>query len=126
MVKLKKLCRYRSFLPRGDDKIFEFERPDFVIERDDLIIGVEHCLVDLLFKTKRKQVHSITREQENRGINRINAYKDNPSLLDNDIKKGDAAKFVLGMVEEKTNAQGGFDYIRFIDSFQKILSEHSD
>ena len=61
-----------SILKLNKDNITENERPDFIVKLEDGAIGIEHCQVDVLFKTKKHSAHSLMREQESRGLRKIN------------------------------------------------------
>lgn len=104
---------------------YKEECPDIVIEGDREIIGIEHCLVDLLFQTKRKSAQSLLRRQENEIVRKVNYYKVNPEKLSEDIENGSAPDFVIGKVEELHNYQADFDYRSFINNFVTVTQDHN-
>lgn len=108
------------------DKIVDSERPDFIAETNSYVIGIEHCLVDVFFKIKRKQAHSLIRTQENEAQKKIDEYKEHPDLLEKDIHDGTAAKFTKKMLEERFDHKTNFNYSSFIDNFQDVCSDHDN
>ena len=115
-----------SILKLNKDNITENERPDFIVKLEDGAIGIEHCQVDVLFKTKKHSAHSLMREQESRGLRKINDYKQHPDKLDEEIENGQSMEFALGMVEERFDARKEFNYSAFIDNFKDVCYNHND
>lgn len=54
---------------------FNGERPDIVIQDDSEVVGIEHCQVDMLFKTKRKKAQSMIGKQNNQISGLVEKYK---------------------------------------------------
>ncbi len=100
--------------------IRETERPDFLINN----IGIEHFLIDLLFKTKSKKAMSIERKNRSSIIDKVDYYKENPHLLDKDIDNGSAVEFVENMINSQINAISDFSYNSFVDNYKRVFDNH--
>lgn len=99
----------------------ENERPDFVSK--DKTIGIEHFLVDVLERSKKKG--SLSRKQDNSIEEKIKNYKNAPDeVLENDIKSGAATEFILEKLNKPLNEIRDFDYEKFKNNFIRIYKEH--
>ena len=101
------------------------ERPDLFIKTDKEVIGIEHCLTDLLFRKKHNKAASMMRSQHSIGENLVKKYKDE-ELLNKDIQSGKALKSLLDIVEEDFELHYKFDYKSFIDNFRRVCNEHNN
>lgn len=104
---------------------YETEKPDMVIKEDDLIIGIEHCMIDVLFKKKRKMEQSLTRVQEGIIKKAVDKYKENAVLLEVDIKNGTAPMIIQNCIEDGFNYRGKFCYSDFVEYFKRVTGEHN-
>lgn len=103
------------------------ERPDIIINADTEVIGIEHCLTDVLFDVgaKRGKAQSMIRRQSGNSERLLRKYQDR-ELLDADIKNGTAIKSILTMAEERSERQLKFSYADFISNFREVCREHND
>lgn len=115
-----------NILVQCKDDVTDSERPDFIIKSEDITIGIEHCMVDVLFKVKKHSAQSLIREQENISKRKIDEYKKSSETFDEEIKNGKSMEFVIGMLEERFKRRKNFQYSVFIDNFQTICNNHND
>lgn len=101
------------------------ESPDIIIKTDTEVIGIEHCLTDLLFRKKHNKAKSMTRVQQYTGEKLVEKYKDK-ELLNTDIQNGNALKSILDTVEEDFDLHNKFEYGIFIDNFRRVCNEHNN
>ena len=101
------------------------ERPDIVIQDDSEVIGIEHCQVDVLFKTKKKKAQSMVGKQNNQISGLIEKYKDK-ELLEKDISDGTALTSTLKLVEERFDYRNLFKYSDFIENLRRVCGEHNN
>ena len=101
------------------------ERPDIIIRDDSEVIGIEHCQVDVLFKTKKKKAQSMVGKQNNQINGLVKKYKDK-ELLDKDISNGTALASALKLVEERFDYKNSFNYSDFIENFRRVCREHNN
>ena len=101
------------------------ERPDIIIRDDSEVIGIEHCQVDVLFKTKKKKAQSMVGKQNNQINGLVEKYKDK-ELLDKDISNGTALASALKLVEERFDYKNSFNYSDFIENFRRVCREHNN
>lgn len=101
------------------------ERPDIVIQDDFEVIGIEHCQVDVLFRTKKKKAQSMVGKQNNQINGLIEKYKDQ-KLLEKDISNGTALTSALKLVEQRFDYRNLFKYPDFIENFKRVCREHNN
>lgn len=101
------------------------ERPDIIIKDDSGVIGIEHCQVDVLFKTKKKKAQSMVGKQNNQINELVEKYKDE-ELLEKDVSNGTALTSVLELVEERVDHINSFNYSDFIRNFKRVCGEHNN
>lgn len=106
---------------------FEEERPDFILKKDESIIGIEHFLVDTLFKKqideKTKNISldgSFNRRLSDTTTKFFNKYEKN-KLSGNEEK---ALKEVENIVNDITDAETNFSYDDFEKEFFRIAQQH--
>lgn len=115
-----------NILVQCKDDITDSERPDFIIKLEDITIGIEHCMVDVLFKVKKHSAQSLIREQESISKRKIDEYKKSPETLDEEIKNGKSMEFVIEMLSERFKRREKFQYSVFINNFQTVCNNHND
>ncbi|MBQ7708149.1 MAG: hypothetical protein IJT72_10280 [Lachnospiraceae bacterium] len=114
----------KIFIENKDCIDYSGERPDIIINTDNEIIGIEHCRVDMLFKTKKKIAQSMIGIQQSKSERLVEKYKEK-ELLEEDINNGNALKPVLDMVEERFEYHNKFDYSAFISNFNRVSRDHN-
>ena len=102
----------------------ETESPDIVVLQPDLVIGVEHCQVDVLFETHREAAKSLVSSQNRKCHKLIEQYKDE-GLLEKDIRSGTAVDEATKMVSDRLQHESEFNYDSFILNFQRICERHN-
>ena len=123
---LNKTQKYISRAPKASKYILELlsgkvinsERPDFLIESESGVIGVEHFLIDTLIG-KKKAARSRMRKSE---IQRT--FDKYHETIDGNEKN--ALKAIEAIVQSDVDAIQNFDYQRFISEFERIITKHSD
>ncbi|MCM1166655.1 MAG: hypothetical protein NC299_14255 [Lachnospiraceae bacterium] len=113
------------FLVANKENIVDSESPDFIIETDSEVIGIEHCLADVLFGVKHNDTQSLVRTQEGRATKKINDYKEHPDKFEKDLENGQAMGFVEGMVKERFDRREKFEYPKFISNFKRVCLDHN-
>lgn len=111
--------------------ILDNEQPDFLIISENEIIGIEHCLVDVMFKVKKpnspkRHAQSLIREHENKCIKIVDRYNQNPAIKEAELKSGKAGDFLADMLQDSFDAKDNFKYQNFIDNFRSVCLEHND
>lgn len=101
------------------------ERPDIIINDDEIIIGIEHCQVDVLFKVKKKEAQSMVGKHRNSAEKLVEKYEDE-ELLNEDINNCKALSPVLDILKERYDYQDKFDYSKFIDNFHRVTQKHNN
>ena len=101
------------------------ESPDIIIKTNTEVIGIEHCLTDLLFRKKHNKATSMTRVQHSTSERLVEKYKDE-ELLNADIRNGNALKALLDIVEEDFDLIKKFNYEAFINNFRRVCIDHNN
>ena len=115
-----------KLLLNEEDNFREFEKPDFILECEDgSVVGVEHCLVDVLFTNKHKKAQSMVRMQDGEIHRKIDEYNNNPEKKAREIEDGTAMRWTIDSVNKRFKRREEFDYSAFIKNFRKVCSEHN-
>lgn len=97
------------------------ERPDFIFEYQDEIIGIEHFLVDLVETRVKKSKYPQSRRNAKEELQLLNKWQ--PSLCEAGF-----AEMVLPDTEQCINDEiqrySLFDYQNFISEFKRIFGSH--
>ena len=111
----------------GEEENFkEFEKPDFILECEDGgVVGLEHCLVDVMFATKHKKAQSMVRMQDGEIHRKIDEYNSNPEKKEKELGDGTAMQWVIDKVNERFKRLENFSYPEFIANFRKVCEEHN-
>lgn len=100
----------------------ETERPDFLFAGE---VGLEHFLVDVIYKENSKtgKALSIERTNKSNALKKIELYKDK-ELLDNDIENGRVPKFLEDFMNTEIAGVNHFSYQKFFKNFKDIFDNH--
>ncbi len=108
---------------RCANRLIDFtESPDFAFENEDEIFGIEHFIVDLLYKDNCGVLRSGSRLSEEA---LWDIYGRNHKELEEgqfDAKK--AGKEIEGTVQKIIDLVASFDYKQYISEFERIVNKH--
>lgn len=100
------------------------ERPDFLLEAHDEIIGIEHFHIDLLYLNKKKHT-SLSRYTFGQIKELWEKY--NPKAKDNTFTSQDAddsRKMLENIINELIQGQNDLDYGHFIKEWKRVFAQH--
>lgn len=97
-------------------EVIDSERPDFLVQNQLGIVGIEHFLIDTLIG-KKKAARSRIRQSEIKRT--FNKYHDS---IDGNEEK--ALKEIESIVQSDVDAIQNFEYNKFISEFERIIDEH--
>lgn len=101
--------------------IMETERPDFIIGD----VGVEHFLVDLLFRHNEKRgAMSIERRSQTKIEKEYSCYGGDPEKIDEGIKSGKIPQAVEGLIKDRLYGVSKFQFDCFLKNFEKVFDNH--
>ena len=100
------------------------ERPDFILEKNNMLIGIEHFHIDTLYIDKKRHT-GLARYTYNDIRNLYNKY--HPKAKQNTFVTQDALDSSLeleNIINELISIQNNFDYNFFIKEWSRIFNKH--
>lgn len=99
------------------------ESPDFLFEKNNEYYGVEHFVIDLLYKEQEGVQRSGSRLADS-GIWEI--YKHHhEALIKNQFDAKIAAKDLEKAIQEMADLVAKFNYAQYMDEFKRIVEKHA-
>lgn len=102
------------------------ESPDFILERNNKVIGIEHFHIDMLYLDKKKHT-GLGRYTYNDIKNLFKKY--NFKAVNNTFELQDAKDASIkleNIINELINGQNSFNYNTFIKEWGRIFNKHYD
>lgn len=101
--------------------IYEEERPDFVLTKDDYRIGIEHFRTDTILNE-----HTDSESMKYDGQRKAIFKKHNNTLLNDEFDADDAASDLETSINKSLDAVSKFDYGTFVDNLKDVFNQHAD
>lgn len=90
-----------------------FERPDFILKKDNTIFGYEHFTVDLFLNNENGSFY----RQNQTNVQRI---------VNSERNEAKDIEFLRKNILDRSNVKTEFDYNKFINGFSTIARKHND